>query len=430
MTELVPAVGGTRLVPAPDPVARDYLLLALRLDQHRSGLVDAYYGPADLKAQADMESLRPPARLADDAAALRDRLAIEVGDPERRAWFQAQIDALEVQARVAAGESVAYPELVARCFGRAMDRFDDASFDGAAAELDAALPGVGSLEDRLAAWDQALTIEPARVQEVADALATTFRARAEALFGMPDGEGVRISTVRDRPWGGYNWFEGARRSRIEINLDTAVTVPNLIHLMAHETYPGHHLEMATKEARLVDGGGRTELSILLNNTPECLLHEGLADLGYRFAVPPADEADTIREVIEMSGLPIGSDRGAVTAIATAQSSIRRARSSLKGVSGNAAFMRHADGKSHDDVAAYLVAMGRRRPDQAEQQLKFIEDPIWRTYVFVYREGEVLLGRWVDAAPETERPARFARLLAEARAPSSIEAEISPPSGNP
>jgi hypothetical protein len=31
--ELVPAVGGTGLVPAPDPIARDYLLLVLRLDQ-------------------------------------------------------------------------------------------------------------------------------------------------------------------------------------------------------------------------------------------------------------------------------------------------------------------------------------------------------------------------------------------------------------
>ena len=67
MTDLVPAVGGTRLVPAPDPVARDYITLALRLDQHIPGLVDGYFGPADLKATVDMEQLRAPARLRDDA---------------------------------------------------------------------------------------------------------------------------------------------------------------------------------------------------------------------------------------------------------------------------------------------------------------------------------------------------------------------------
>ena len=97
-------MGGTRRVPAPDPVARDYLLLALRLDQHRPGLVDAYFGPADLKAAADMEALRSPARLAEDAAALLERLPGEVEDPGRRAWFRAQIGALEAQARAAAGE--------------------------------------------------------------------------------------------------------------------------------------------------------------------------------------------------------------------------------------------------------------------------------------------------------------------------------------
>lgn len=36
----VPAVGGTRTVPAPDPIAQDYLLLGLRLDQRIRGLVD------------------------------------------------------------------------------------------------------------------------------------------------------------------------------------------------------------------------------------------------------------------------------------------------------------------------------------------------------------------------------------------------------
>jgi hypothetical protein len=87
----VPAVGGTRLVPPPDAVARDYLLLGLRLDQHIPGLVDGYFGPAELKAEVDMEQLRSPARLRDDAAALRDRLPSAVTEPDRRAWLEAQL---------------------------------------------------------------------------------------------------------------------------------------------------------------------------------------------------------------------------------------------------------------------------------------------------------------------------------------------------
>ncbi len=59
---LVPAVGGTRKVPAPDPIATEYLLLGLRLDQRIPGLVDGYFGPAELKARVDTEQLRAAGR--------------------------------------------------------------------------------------------------------------------------------------------------------------------------------------------------------------------------------------------------------------------------------------------------------------------------------------------------------------------------------
>src|SRR3954453_12603970 len=89
------AVGGLRPVPVPDAVARDYILLALRLDQHLPGIVDGYFGPADLKARTDMEQIRAPSRLADDAAGLRARLDAEVDDPARRHWLDLQLVALE-----------------------------------------------------------------------------------------------------------------------------------------------------------------------------------------------------------------------------------------------------------------------------------------------------------------------------------------------
>jgi hypothetical protein len=88
--ETTVAVGGQRRVPVPDPVAHDYLLLALRLDQHIPGLVDGFYGPAELKAQADVEDLRQPARLVEDAARLLERIAGEVAEPARRDWLTAR----------------------------------------------------------------------------------------------------------------------------------------------------------------------------------------------------------------------------------------------------------------------------------------------------------------------------------------------------
>ena len=87
--------------------------------------------------------------------------------------------------------------------------------------------------------------------------------------------------------------------------------------------------------------------------------------------------------------------------------------------GNAAILRHADGRSHDDVLAYLREVGRYDPAGAARRLAFIEDPLWWSYVFVYDEGEALLARWLEAVPVGERIARFGRLLHEPLTPAAV-----------
>ncbi|MEX2183402.1 MAG: DUF885 domain-containing protein [Chloroflexota bacterium] len=418
----VPAMGGARQVPAPDPIATDYLLLALRLDQRIPGLVDGYFGPAGLKAQVDMEQLRAPARLREDAAALRGRVAHEVAEPDRRAWLDAQLVALEAQAAALAGEPLPYERHVAACMGFAPPRRSDAAFAQARAVLDDLLPGDAPLADRLDAWDRTLEVAVDRLPAVIDWLVERFRARAAIDFGLPDGEGLTVNLVRDQPWSGYNWFDGGRRSRVDINTDLPVRAPDLVHTVAHETYPGHHLEHAWKETELVDGRHRLEASVLLINTPECPISEGLADLGVRFAVPADDHVDLLVELFERAGLA-GAAGASPRDIAERAVALTAQRRALAAVRGNAAFLRHADGASHDEVLAYLRDVGGYTPAVAAKRLEFIEHPLWRTYVFVYAEGHDLLARWLEAVPAGERMARFGRLLREQVTPGSILAEI-------
>ena len=418
-----PAVGGGRYVPLPDPVARDYLHLALRLDRHIPGLVDGYFGPADLKDLVDAEQPRSPARLVEDAAALRARLPAEVDEPDRRRWLDVQLIALEAQARTLAGEGLPYLEHVTACFDYRPTRTPEAVFDAAAAELDALLPGPGTLAVRIAAWDDRHTVPADRVRSVVDALVPDFRRRAAALFGLPEGEGLAVSLVKDQPWSGYNWYDGGRRSRVDLNTDLPVRAADLLSVLPHETYPGHHLEHAWHEARLVDDLGRMEASVLCINAPECLLSEGLADLGRRFAVPPEDEAAVLAEVFRLAGLRDLGDPARVRDTAERQVAISRALASVRGVAGNAALMLHADGVPRDEVLAYLGRRLLSTPERAAKRLEFISHPLWRTYVFVYFEGEALLRRWLEMAPPVDQPARFRRLLLEQLTPSAIVEEI-------
>lgn len=415
----VPAVGGTRLVPRPDAVARDYLLLALRLDQRIPGLVDGYFGPADLKAQVDMEQRPSAARLRDDARALRERLTSDVADDDRRAWLEAQLVALETHAAGLAGEPLPYLDHVARCFAYAPPRRPDAEFEAAADGLDELLPGDASLTERLDRWDAQFEIPVDRLPAVVAWLVDRFRARAASLFGLPGGEDLRVSMVTNQPWSGYNWFDGGRRSRVDINVDLPRRAAELLHTVAHETYPGHHLEHAWKEADLVDRDGRLESSILLINSPECLISEGLADLGRRFVVPEDEHAGLLVELYERAGLAIAADPTEAREAAERTVALAVHRDVLAAIRGNAAILRHADGWSHDEVLSYLRDVGRYVPAVAAKRLEFIEHPLWRTYVFVYAEGEALLTRWVDAVPARERANRFGRLLHEQLTPAAV-----------
>jgi hypothetical protein len=419
----VPAVGGERLVPEPDDVARDYLLLALRLDQHAPGLVDGYFGPAHLKAQVDMEQLRSPARLADDAVALRSRLAGEVPAADRRAWLDAQLVALETQARALAGDHLPYLEHVTRCFTWTPERRSDARFDAAARGLDRLLPGDGPLPERLAAHDAAWTVPVDRLEAIVDVLVGRFRDRAGAHWELPAGSDLRVSLVRDQPWSGYNWYDGGYRSRVDLNTDLPIRLPALARTVAHETYPGHHLEHARKEAILVERQGRLEASVLLINTPECLVSEGLANVGFDLVVPHDERAPLYAELAALAGVPVAADEAGLGEAAARAVAVADLRGILDEARLNAALLLHADGRSRDEVHAYLVEVGRFAPEVATKRLEFIEHPRWRTYVFVYAEGEALLRRWLEVAPPGERPARFGRLLDEQLTPPAIAAEL-------
>ena len=419
----VPAVGGTRTVPEPDPIARDYLLLGLRLDQHVPGLIDAYYGPASLKAQVELESKRSPAALRDDAASLRTHVAEEIDAPDRRTWLTAQLVALEAQAGALVGDALPYVEHVARAFDFTPRRVPEAVLDSAAARIDELLPGDGDVHSRLEAWDAGIEIPAGRLPTAVDWLVERFRARSAELFGLPTGERLRVGLVSNEPWTAYSWYDGGLQSRIDINTDLPARADDLAHTVAHETYPGHHLEHAWKDADLVEERRRVESSLLLINTPECLIGEGLADLGVAFASPVDAWPALFDELFELAAVPIAADPSQRREAAELATALVEPRATLRTVGVNAALMLHADGASREEAIDYLVQVGRYPRAIAEKRSEFLVHPLWRTYVFVYSEGEALLRQWVDSVPERDRPGRFARLLHEQLTPGTIRSDL-------
>jgi hypothetical protein len=400
-----------------DDAAREYLLLGLALGQIQAGVVDAYFGPPELRQHALVAQLGP-GHVAGRAAELRFRLGDLVADEQRAHWLDRQLIAIETLGRLLGGDQPEFEDEVVRCFDAAPERTPASEYVSVRRELDELLPGTSDLRDRLAARDAALTIPTDRLAEAIDWLADELRRRCAAIFPIPEGESLTTSTVTGQPWSAYNWYDGDLRSRVEVNTDLPVRAHTLIGTMAHETFPGHHLEHAWKEARLVRDQGRMEASIQLINTPEAYISEGLAELGTRFVAGEGDWQALLVEVCARADLPM------TLADADREWQITEILRRIRGSGGDASLLMYADGRSRDEAIRFLEQDALRTREQAEKTLDFIAHPLWRAYVFCYAGGLGLLSRWCDAAGDAAgQRARFLRLLTEQLTPSGIAAAI-------
>jgi hypothetical protein len=390
----------------PDIVTR-YIELGLRLGRLLGGMVDAYYGPPELRARVEAEPTPEPTKLVADAKRLLADLDAGDGDLDahRRRWIHGQSRGLLVSARRFAGDTIGFVDEVEQCYGVRPTRVSEDELALAHQQLDAALPGGGPLRDRLIAWREAQVVPVEKLRPAISSLADDFRDRTNRQFGLPDGEHIDWDLVSNEPWAGFNYYAGDLRSRVVINTDLPVLSLGLGHLVAHEAYPGHHTEHSRKEAGLVRRRGYQEETIFMVGTPQCLLAEGLADLGLEVIVPSGRHnvlADHLRP------LDIPYDADVAAAVGEAGEMLSNA------VRGNVAFLLHAERASADDAIAYAERWGLLPRNRAEKVVQFQTDPTWRSYIFCYVDGLRLCRSYVDGDP-----ARFERLITEALLPEEL-----------
>ena len=299
----------------PDVVA-DYLDLGLALGRHVDGLVDAYYGPPERAARAAGEPLRAPAELEARARRLLATLDTDDSlDAHRRRYLAGQVKGLRMTAAKLAGSPVGYLDEVEACYGVRPGQVAEDDFAAAHRRLDAVLPGRGPLAGAL----HHLAREPGGAPR--DAAPGRWRRSPrisgiapKASFGLPDGERVDFEQVTNQPWSGFNYYLGGLHSRVVINVDLPVLSTSLGHLVAHEAYPGHHTEHSRKEVGLVRRRRQLEETIFLVGTPQCLLAEGLADLGLEVVVDQRPEA-MVASHLRPLGIPYDADLVAQVSIA-------------------------------------------------------------------------------------------------------------------
>ncbi len=391
--------------------ANIFVDLALSIDQHLPGYVDAYFGPRELSESAASKGKVPIHELIDTASDLARSIA---GDRElddlRREYLAGEVRAMQATLRMLAGETLGITEEVEALYGVVPEWVDEASFVEVHRLLEDLLPGDGTLAERVRRFEKETEVPAEVAAPIFKELAQELRARSLTRFSLPDGESCEFAFVRNKPWGNiYNFYLGDYSSRIEVNLDFPIRSYTIPDLVTHEAYPGHHTERAIKERRLFREGGHLEHSIVPLNTPSTALSEGIAEVSLEVITSPEERVDIYREALHKAGLTSVDPQ-------RARDFFEARLTLVRNVMMNSILMLHSRGSSENDVLAYREYYALNSRVEAVKILEIIKDPLYRSYGFSYAVGR-LVKRLIH---KVEQPDQwFSRLLEEPVNPAQV-----------
>lgn len=397
---LLMLLGACATAPAPaadpsgdslDAIARDYVALILEIGEREPGYVDAYYGPAEWQEAAKANPRTVP-QLIQGAASLTERLnavATRGAEPivaQRRKYLLAHVSAASARLRMLSGEKMGFADEAEALFGIRPDLLPLSTYDPILAEIDALIPGPGSLTDRVTAFKAHYVIPKDRLQPVMEAAIAECRRRTVRHIDLPANERFTLSFVGDKPWSGYNYYLGDAASRIEINADFPIYTERAIDLGCHEGYPGHHVYNALLEKTFVRDRNWVEMSVYPLFSPMSFVAEGSANYGIDLAFP-GDEATAFeRDVLfPLAGLdPSTAEKKAQ--LGALQRRLARAEYTI-------ADDYLAGRVGRDETIARLSKYSLADPAKAAQRLRFIDT--YRSYIINYGLGRDVVQAWVE-----------------------------------
>lgn len=402
---------------AVDSIAREYLMLELAMGLHDAHHVDAYFGPESIREAAEDRQLTP-VEIHDRAGVLAERLDRRLdgdGEPLTRARVEgliARLEALLTRIAILEGERLPFDEESRRLFGAAAPDLDASHFETILAEIDELLPGDGTLPERVNRFKEQFVIPEERLSDVFDAAIAECRRRTLEHIDLPAAESFRVEYVTDKPWSGYNWYEGNATSLIQINTELPVFISRAVDLGCHEGYPGHHTYNALLESRLVRDLGWIEFTLYPLFSPQSLIAEGSGNYGIELAFPGDERVAFEKRVLfPLAGLDI-ADAERYYALDELLEKLSYA--------GNEAARGYLNGGMDREAAVqWLVDYTLVSPERARQRVDFFDT--YRSYVINYNLGEDLVRDYVErgASSQDERWQRFRKLLASAMLPSDL-----------
>ncbi|MGZ3615444.1 MAG: hypothetical protein ACXWOL_00570 [Ktedonobacteraceae bacterium] len=401
----------------------DYILLAFRIHRlvqiaYDCPFVEEYYGPPELRTQAESEQEPKAADLVRQTMMLGDALPAQGFASNRIVYLGKHVKAMEMLCRKLCGEHFSLKEEAEFCLDIHPEWTPEEEFEKAHALYEKVLPGKGSLAESLRTYRAELAYPEEHMNDLSQSIDMAFaeaRRRTSSFIELPDGEAIEIQYLAEWEYDAAAYYKGNFRTQIVMNVaSTATYISRLFdHKVCHEGYPGHHTEYGLKEQYLYLDGGYIEQSICLTLCPQCVIQEGIAMLAHEMIFADGEAEQWIEENIYR---PLHKDIDAIVLLR-----LRQASQLLGSVWDNAALLLD-DGRSEQEVAHYFTKYMLLAEDRAAQMVAHLKHPIWGRYELMYANGQKLMRPWLQG---TDRHAVFRRFLTEQFTPSQLEGNTLP-----
>ena len=392
-----------------------FVRLALAIDEHLPGYIDAYFGPEEWKVQAKQTGKVPLLDLTDQTQMLATDISkADSLSAQRREYLARHVIAMQMSLRLLQGEKVSLADEVEAIYGVRPGWKDESDFEEAHRLLDEVLPPGSSIKERMLEWERSLELPVEKVRDLLPLIINRLRTITGQKLNLPENETFTVEFVSNQPWTAYNWYLGNYRSRIDINTDLPIRVSFLPGLMAHEGYPGHHTDLAIKEKLLVQELKYHEFTVNLINAPSALMAEGIATTARKAILTDDELEEWFREELLPAAGMAHVDPKRILAIG-------KAGRKMNGVDGNAAFMLHDQHKSEEEISQYLQKYDFSTEQEAKQTIDFISNPLYRSYIFTYYVGYDLLE---ELFKHVDRDRYFKRMIEEPVTPGLVRQWIS------
>ena len=396
-------------------IIHEYLMLELSMGIHHQDHVDAYFGPKDIKELAAQKNLSIN-QIHERAKLLSKQIRILPSNPlmpvQRIRNLQARLLALTTRIKIYTGESIPFDQETQALFSVVAPYNEVEYFNTILAKIDKLIPGDEELSIRVNKFKQRFIIQPQYLETVFNAAIEECRRRTLRYIELPSNEKFTIEYVQDKPWSGYNWYQGNSHSIIQINTDLPIMINRAVDLGCHEGYPGHHTYNSLIETNLVQQKNWLEYTLYPLYGPQSLIAEGSANYGIQLAFLDQERMEFEKNILFNLAKLNTKDADRYYQLLALQGKLNYA--------GNEAARRYLDNEfSRDQAIDWLIKYTLTSKESAKKSTKFYDT--YRSYVINYNLGKDIVKKYIETNTNTDdiRWKKFEQLLSEPMLPIDL-----------